>query len=333
MKLASDDARSSQLEGGVEWTYFSNKVNGPCYSKQKNPVASKRGVAPTRSIPESLQSLAYHAVSAQDGYGRLCSYVTAEEQLSAGASLDSSNCAMGVLLAAFNEKQVIGGNYIGGYYMAAASRQLNFVLQSTRRASNGAISQRNAGLQTWSDSFYMASSIAMFGLIYDDQGLLQQAYDQMRLYRSVLLSNNGLMAHIWDYDSNSFQDGNRWATGNGWAAAGMIRVLVSIIQSSYSSSMTTQRQDLFRWTASLLDNAYNFVDPGTGLFHNYIDDSSTFLDGAGSMILAYSTFRLASLVQGADQNIAAAERIYQRVSQRMTRFGHFDNGLQTVNAL
>ena len=67
--------------------------------------------------------------------------------------------------------------------------------------------------------------IAYFGA-YDQAGnmtwLLQAAYDQCRLYRNYLQdSTTKLWKHI---ELGSGEDENFWATGNGWAAAGMLRV-------------------------------------------------------------------------------------------------------------
>lgn len=108
----------------------------------------------------------------------------------------------------------------------------------------------------------------------------------MRIYRDTLLQSNGLMAHIYDFDKMSFADGNVWVPGNGWATAGMLRVLLSIIQSSHADAMEQQRKDLSNWTRDVLTAAYKVVDRETGLWHNYMNETSTFLDASGSMLLA-----------------------------------------------
>ena len=188
----------------------------------------------------------------------------------------------------------------------------------------------------------MASSLGVYGLVYDDQTTLQLAYDQMRIFRDTLLQPSGLMAHIYDYDQMNFGDGNVWVTGNGWAAAGMLRVLASIVQSSHAKEMVQQRTDLYSWVTQLLDAAYTNVstDATTGQWHNYMNNTDSFTDSSGSMLLAYSTFRLASMcASGAaggnvsTTHIEAAERIYQAIQGHMVPMGHFDNSITTVNAL
>lgn len=66
----------------------------------------------------------------------------------------------------------------------------------------------------------------------------------------------------------------------------MLRVLVSIIQSSHAGVMVQQRTNLYAWIAELLDAAYRVADPATGLWHNYMNRTDTFLDASGSMLLA-----------------------------------------------
>ena len=168
--------------------------------------------------------------------------------------------------------------------------------------------------------------------MYDNQTLLQLAYDQLRLYREALLQPNGMVAHIYDVSNNSFSDGSSWATGNGWATAGMLRVIACIAQSSHASAMLQQQADLFGWTASILDAAYTYADANTGLVRNHINETESFLDAAGSMLIAYSTFRLASMAANSDQHVDAAEKIYSTVQGRLDPFGHFFD-IQTADAL
>ena len=148
-----------ELEGAPAWNYFAGTNNGPVYrAGNLNPGAS--------GLPIDVLNMGYHAVAAQDGAGRLCSRITGEERLNAGSSLDSSNCAMPVLLAAVSVGQLSDNNADGsGYYADAAAAQLAFVTQRTNRTRDGAISQRNDDLQIWSDSMMMISSLGVSALV------------------------------------------------------------------------------------------------------------------------------------------------------------------------
>ncbi|KDN39322.1 hypothetical protein K437DRAFT_12587 [Tilletiaria anomala UBC 951] len=336
------------------WNYFAGEGNGPVYrAGNLDPSAS--------GLPRDVANIAYHAIAAQDSRGRLCSRVTGEEDFEAGSSLDSSICAVPVLLAAVKNGQIVDHTPGKGYYVEGATKQLDFILTGTNRTVDGAISQRNSDIQIWSDSLYMVSSLAVYGLVYDNQTLLQTAYDQLRLYRQALLQPSGLLSHIWDASNSTWLDSSLWATGNGWAAAGFLRTLACIAQSSHSSAMLQQKADLFNWTSQLLDAAYPLQDHSTGLFHNSMNDTRTFRDAAGSMLLACgfrhweclycaepsltrdefvlimcdadSTFRFASMAADSATYIDAAEQVYQATSNQLDEFGHFAPSVQTVDAL
>jgi rhamnogalacturonyl hydrolase YesR len=72
--------------------------------------------------------------------------------------------------------------------------------------------------------------MAYYGAASNNKTMVIDAADQILLYRNVLLANttqswNGLWVHIVGPQS---QTKGIWATGNGWAALGMARVLATI---------------------------------------------------------------------------------------------------------
>ena len=101
--------------------------------------------------------------------------------------------------------------------------------------------------------------IAYFGAFEQGGGknaLLQIAYDQCRLYRQYLQdSTTKLWKHIVIGTS---ADPRFWATGNGWAAAGMFRVLQTIRNSDVSDSFITQQQDLANWIEEIVKAAWTY---------------------------------------------------------------------------
>ena len=101
--------------------------------------------------------------------------------------------------------------------------------------------------------------IAYFGVYQQGDNktfLLQAAYDQCRLYRNYLQdSTTKLWKHI---QLGSGQDGNLWATGNGWAAAGMLRVLRTIGNSDVSESFLDQQRDLLDWIEEIVNASWNY---------------------------------------------------------------------------
>lgn len=179
-----------ELEAPSEWNYFTGSQDGLTYGSGRQQ--------PKNPLPSAQLQMANSAVATQDNAGRLCSFVTGEENVSAGASLDSLSCSVQVLLAAVSTGEISEhkNQSGGGKFTRAAARQLSFVLDETPRLPSGAISQRTSTQQLWSDGIYMASALGLYGVVYDNQTLLQLAYDQMRLYREGLVQPSGLVSHI-----------------------------------------------------------------------------------------------------------------------------------------
>ena len=48
-------------------------------------------------------------------------------------------------------------------------------------------------------------------------------------------------------------------SGNGWAAAGMLRVLATIIHSNFADQLQSERTDLKNWAVEILDRMYHHV--------------------------------------------------------------------------
>ena len=78
---------------------------------------------------------------------------------------------------------------------------------------------------------------------------------------------------------------------------------------------------------------YFFVDRGTGLMRNVVDNPKTFYDGSGSALMAYAAFRLGSMDEQRRDQIQWAENAYQTLSRALDPFSQFTNGIQTVNEM
>jgi rhamnogalacturonyl hydrolase YesR len=138
----------------------------------------------------------------------------------------------------------------------AASEQLRYLVKVAPRARNGAISHRVDQVQLWSDFLYMAPPfIAYYGALQCNW-LLQEAYEQVKLYRDILFdAEAGLWRHIM---LGKGEDPTHWGTGNGWAVAGMLRVLETVKQSCAADSMRSQQTDLVRWVSKTLDGVWKY---------------------------------------------------------------------------
>lgn len=310
----------TELDAG-QWSVFAGRNNGPPY----RPYHVRQEA---EGVPLSVMSMAYHSVRTQDRLGKLASSVSGDEDAEGGSAADPASAGEAVLLAAFKAGQL---NATSGYWIRGANRQLDYLLNDAPRSQDGAISHRANSVQFWSDAVYMMPPfIAAYGLYTSNQTLLQLAYDQIRIYRDNMRIQSGAARNLWGHILNfgtngtrnaTWSDGGAWATGEGWVTGGILRVLASIAQSPFSDQMQNQKTDLANWTKEILDAAYPLIDSSTGLFHNYLNDSNAFSDAAGSAMIAYSTFRLASMGIGNNDHISAAETIYQAIQNKVSLYG------------
>jgi len=167
--------------------------------------------------------------------------------------------------------------------------------------------------------------IAYFGA-YDQADakiyLLQSAYDQCRLYRQYLQDNS---TKLWRHIGlGSYQDNNLWATGNGWAAAGMFRVLQAIRLSDVSGSFVNQQNDLLNWIEEIVKASWKY-QTSDGALRNVINDSGSFRDSASTALIASATFRLAVLKGDNSTYISNANAAYDFVSSNIDSSGWLRN--------
>lgn len=314
------------------WSVFSASAGGPPYKPGHKRSASRP--------PNEVITMAYASASRQDQLGRLAFRITGDEQLGAGSALDGASPGAEVVLSAWLDGEInrATGAMGTGFYSNATNNTLEMVLHRAPKASSGAISHRMTTVALWSDAMYMMPPFLAFqGLVTRNHTLLQTAYDQIRLYRKSMRltvgTSNNLWGHIFLPDNSTWQDGGAWATGNGWVLAGMARTLASIEQSTASSQMVQQKKDLVNWMQEILDAAYPLLDQQELLFHNYMNDTSTFHDSAGTALITYATYRLAAMSPKHTHWVKEADRIYKSLATALNSIGQFRDGFPVVNVL
>ncbi|KAG8847045.1 hypothetical protein FRB96_001695 [Tulasnella sp. 330] len=215
-------------------------------------------------------------------------------------------------------------------YAQAAQEQLELILTGTPRIENGlaagAISHRTDSVALWSDFMYMTPPfLAYYGAITNNVTLILEAYNQISLYRSALFSPSAsLWQHIYcpgAYSAayNNFNDSGHWATGNGWAAAGMLRVLATMKNSPQASQFHSQQNDLSEWITEIHAGMANVL-PASGVFNNYVDIANgtrvpsiehawNFPDASGTALFAGTVYRHVTLSNPANYTkiVEAAE--------------------------
>jgi len=158
--------------------------------------------------------------------------------------------------------------------------------------------------------------LAYYGVATNNASLLEEAVNQCLLYREILQANTtastasppithpllafGLWTHILGPVNN---DPGIWSTGNAWAAAGMMRVLATLVKAPAhllqdrhhdTTSLKHATANLVSAIREILDGSMR-VQADSGLLRNYLDDPTWFGETSGSALLASVAYRLVTL--------------------------------------
>ena len=162
----------------------------------------------------------------------------------------------------------------------AVKRMLDFLLYKAPRTTDGIIYHNYIENMIWVDAFYMAPPFLAIS------GHPEEAVKQIYGYRKILLNpEKNLYYHIWDQDRQMYERKLFWGVGNGWAAAGMTRVILAL-----PDSMIKEKKLIAGFIKEVVDGCIKYLR-NDGLFHNILDDPSTFIETNTSQMLAYTIFR------------------------------------------
>jgi unsaturated rhamnogalacturonyl hydrolase len=192
----------------------------------------------------------------------------------------------------------------------AADRMLHYLLVSAPRTSDGTLCHITDKRQVWVDSMYMAPPFMAVA------GHPSEAVQQIEGMRRLLWDEGKqLFSHIWDDEAHRFERKDAWGVGNGWAVAGMTRVIRAL-----PPEMEDERNRLCGCVRQLIDSLLRW-QRGDGLFHNVVDDSSTFAETNLAQMLAYSIFRGVKGGWLPDSHLGTAERMRQAAHGKVDKFG------------
>jgi unsaturated rhamnogalacturonyl hydrolase len=163
---------------------------------------------------------------------------------------------------------------------AAAERMLDYLMTRAPRSADGTIHHVSNKPELWIDSMYMAPPFLAVA------GEPAEALRQVEGLRRRLWSpEKGLFSHIWDDGDRRFVRQAHWGVGNGWAAAGMVRVRAAL-----PTGMAADRDRLAGYVKETIDGCLA-RQRADGLFHDVLDDPSTFVETNLAQMLAYSIYR------------------------------------------
>jgi unsaturated rhamnogalacturonyl hydrolase len=209
--------------------------------------------------------LADAAVTRQAADGRLGD-VAGED-----GSVNGAACGEAVLVAARRTGE--------DCFAAAARRQLEWLERDAPRAADGTLFHLLSGREVWVDTVYMVVPFMALA------GRPELAVAQLEGHRGRLC-RDGLYSAIWSEDSGTLRRADRWGGGNGWVVAGIARAL--------RLAPELRRTGLGAHAREVLDACLALRRPD-GLFHDVLDDPTTFVETNAAQMFAY-----AALVGAAD---------------------------------
>lgn len=156
---------------------------------------------------------------------------------------------------------------------------LDWIRIKAPRSSDGILYHVFDGAEVWSDGFNGAPPfLAAMG--FHDEALAQIDGFRLRLWNP----EKKLLAHIWEDGKRQLKDASFWGGGNGWAATGLARVLRSL-----PKDQSKDRDRLGEFARQIIDGCLAHQRPD-GLFHNVVDQPSTFVETNLAQMLAFAIY-------------------------------------------
>ncbi|KAJ7142603.1 hypothetical protein C8R44DRAFT_974264 [Mycena epipterygia] len=221
----------------------------------------------------------------------------------------------------------------------ASYTAVDYAVDAAPRWINCAISQNADVTEVWADFIYMLPPfLAYFAADTQNASLLETAYLQCGLYRSVLLfssntSDTAFLLHSLrpptaagtTVGPQSAEPG-LWSTGNGWAAAGMARVLAAVLKAPVTlntAGCDTTITDFTPWIQEIVEGA-RAAPADLGLLRNHPDDTTPgygFGEISGSALIAAVAYRIVVLTPEAF-NADTDAQVNPHVTQNGTATGY-----------
>ena len=192
----------------------------------------------------------------------------------------------------------------------AAEQMLEFLLYKAPRTRGGIIYHNYIENMIWVDAFYMAPPFLAVA------GHPEEAVTQVVGYRKILFNpEKKLFYHMWDEDRGDFERKLFWGVGNGWAAAGMTRVIKALPE-----SMLKEKAMIAGFVQEVLDGCLR-CQREDGLFHDILDDPTTFVETNTAQMLSYTIYRGVKAGRLEEDYLRYADKMRLAVYEKVDEFG------------
>ena len=164
-------------------------------------------------------------------------------------------------------------------YKKAADAMYTYLKDKAPKTADGVLHHVTYARQVWSDASFMAPPFLAL------MGDFDEALKQIEGFRKYLMDpDKKLYYHIWDEEKQDYARKLFWGGGNGWTAAGIAKII---------NLLPDNRNDLqekfVRYGIEVIDGCIAYMRPD-GLFHDVIDDSSSFVETNLGQMLAFAIY-------------------------------------------
>ena len=161
----------------------------------------------------------------------------------------------------------------------AADRLLAWAMSGAPRTAGGVVYHLIDKPELWVDSLYMLPPFLAAA------GQPQEALRQLWGLHDALRREDGLLGHRWDDAQQTWIRRAAWGVGNGWALAGMARVAGWL-----PPALAAEKRRVTDAATALIEALLPHLR-ADALFHDVVDDPSTFVETNLSQMLAYTLLR------------------------------------------
>lgn len=160
----------------------------------------------------------------------------------------------------------------------------NYISNKQFRFEDGTIARERPQPESlWGDDMYMCIPfMAQMGTLTGDIKYYDDAVKQVvQLSARLFNKEAGLYDHGWNVNSSEYDPEYHWARANAWCTAAMAELL-SVLPLNHPG-----RDKVLHLYRSHIKRLAELQD-GTGLWHNMLDRSETFLETSASALFVYS---------------------------------------------
>ncbi|MDO4523427.1 MAG: glycoside hydrolase family 88 protein [Eubacteriales bacterium] len=189
-------------------------------------------------------------------------------------------------------------------------RLTDWALSKAPRSEQGIVYHLIEEPEFWSDSFYMLPPF--LAAIGEYEESLKQIYGYLD---ALMDEKTHLISHRWNEKDKKFIRKAFWGTGNGWALAGIARV-IDALPDTYGD----KKDKLVGIAGTILDSVLGYLRED-GLFHDVLDDPSSFIETNCSQMAAYTIYRGVASGWLSDQYLDKANKMRNAAAGKTDIYG------------